>query len=232
MNRRTCKAYLISLLGSRDLDEILAELPSVPPKYLINGLFSCLCHPEEKVRWHAVSCFGAVVPAIGATDMEGARTIMRRFLWMLNDESGGIGWGVPEAMAEVMVHSSRLADEYLHMLVSYTMDDGPELFQDGNFLELELLQEGVLWGLCRLAPVYRDKLLDLRLGDNIGIYLVSKNHAVKGLACSLAGLLGLSAYLSDISGAGSDMSPVRLYENGVIRELTVAELAQAALEQL
>ena len=231
MNRLVFRKNLISLLRSEDLEEIFAALPSLPDKYLLNGLFSCLCHPQEQVRWHAVSCFGVVVPSIGTTNMEAARTVMRRFLWMLNDESGGIGWGVPEAMAEVMFHNSRLADEYLHMLVSYTMDDGPELLQDGNFLELEPLQEGVLWGLCRLAPVYGKKLLDLRLDGNIDVYLVSKNSTVKGLACRLAGLLGLRNYISAISGAGADFSPIRLYEDGAIIECTVAELANAALEK-
>ncbi len=40
---------------------------------------------------------------------------MRRFLWSLNDESGGIGRARPEAMAECMCRDVRLADEYAHM---------------------------------------------------------------------------------------------------------------------
>ena len=167
MNRLQFKKHVINLLRFEDLATIYDEISSLPRKNLINTLFSCLCHSHELVRWHAVSSFGSVVPAMAVGDMEKARTVMRRFLWMLNDESGGIGWGVPEAMAEVMFHSRPLADEYLHMLVSYTMDDGPELFQDGNFLELELLQEGVLWGLCRVAPLYETELIGLGLDDNI-----------------------------------------------------------------
>jgi len=45
-----------------------------------------------------------------------------------------------------------LAEEYLHMLVSYMREDGPKAFQDGNFIELPMLQRGLLWGIGRLIP--------------------------------------------------------------------------------
>ena len=232
MNRLRFKKHIINLLRSEDLDTILDELPSLPRNYLLNSLFSCLCHPHELVRWHAVSSFGFVIPAIAVNNLEEARTAMRRFLWMLNDESGGIGWGVPEAMSEVMFHSRPLADEYLHMLVSYTMDDGAELFQDGNFLELELLQAGVLWGLCRVAPRYGNELIGLGLDENIEVYLRSENGTVKGLACRLIGLLGLQNYKPLLESARTDQKPVQIYQQGVFLHSTVAELAKTALMSL
>ena len=232
MNRLHIKKQVINLLRREDLDSILDDLPSLPQKNLLNALFTCLCHPHELVRWHAVSSFGQVVSAMAVRDMEEARTVMRRFLWMLNDESGGIGWGVPEAMAEVMFHSRPLADEYLHMLVSYTMDDGPELFQDGNFLELELLQEGVLWGLCRVAPLYGKELIELGLEENIEVYLRSQNDTVMGLACRLAGLLRLRKYKPLIEPARDIHKQVRIYQQGGFYNSTVAELAEQALKSL
>ena len=232
MNRQRFKKKVISLLEHEDLDEIFAQLPTFSEKHLLNALFSCLCHSQELVRWHAVSAFGCLVPAMADQDLDEARTVMRRFLWMLNDESGGIGWGVPEAMAEVMRHSLALGREYLHMLVSYTMDDGPELFQDGNFLELEPLQQGVLWGLCRVAPVYADELLALRIDENLMVYYGSSNSAVRGLCCRLAGLLRLREHRSVISEAQSDDRVVRWYQNGNFVDQTVAEMARTALIML
>lgn len=232
MNRLKLKNHIIGLLLSENLDTIFGEFSSLPEKKLLNALFSCLCHTQEKVRWHAVSAFGQVVPAIALDDMEEGRVVMRRFLWMLNDESGGIGWGVPEAMAEVMYHSPPLSREYLHMLVSYTLDDGPAMFQDGNFLELDLLQEGVMWGLCRAAPMYKEELCKLGLDENIDVYLQSKNSSVKGLACRLAGLLNLKKKQRSIAAAREDLRPVRLYHEGKFFECTVAELADAAMKCL
>ena len=62
---------------------------------------------------------GQVVSNLADTDMESARVIMRRLIWNLNDESGGIGWGSPEAMGDIMACHERLAGEYHRLLVSY-----------------------------------------------------------------------------------------------------------------
>jgi len=229
MNRRQTKQTIIALLRNSELPGVRSGLMNMPRTGVVNALFSCLCHADEKVRWHAVSGFGFLVPAIGAEKREDARVIMRRFLWMLNDESGGIGWGVPEAMGEVMHHSDFLAVEYLHMLVSYTMDDGPELFQDGNFLELAQLQEGVLWGLCRVAPKRAADLAGLKISDHIGRYFNSSNASVRGMACRLAGMLQLSEFAGRLEDGLTDHAALRYYDNGLFRDTTVAALAQTAL---
>ena len=76
---------------------------------------------------------------------------MRRLMWNLNDESGGIGWRArPEAMGEIVARSERLADEYGHILISY-------LDPDGNYLEHPLLQRGLLWGIGRFAHARPEK---------------------------------------------------------------------------
>jgi len=64
----------------------------------------------------------------------------------LNDESGGIGWGAPEAMGEIMARSEKLAEEYYKILISYTPDGG-------NYLDFEDLQKDVIAGLKRLSQV-------------------------------------------------------------------------------
>ena len=157
--------------------------------------------------------------------MEQARIIMRRFLWMLNDESGGIGWGVPEAMGEVMATNSRLAHEYSHMLVSYTLDDGPELFQDGNFLEMTPLQQGVLWGLLRLAAAHKDLLLKRGVTQNLGYYLDSEDGHVRGLACLLCRTLNLTAFNRHLELLKKDQTRFRLYRAGIFEDFSIAAVA-------
>ncbi len=232
MKRQQLKRHVVSLLGKDDLTQTREQLILFDPKSLINPLVSCLCHVNEIVRWHCVSVLGEVVNAIGNDEMENGRIVMRRFLWMLNDESGGIGWGVPEAMSESMYHNTILAEEYMHMLVSYSIDDGPELFQDGNFIELPLLQHGVLWGLCRLAEKYKTQLIDRSVGENIGFYLKSKDGQVRGLACLLCGLLQHSEYTRQLYSLVNDTNEVRLYADEEIREYTVGHLASGALSRI
>jgi hypothetical protein len=229
MSRLKLKRDIVRLLQEPDLEIIFSKLRKYSCKKLISPLFSCLCHPQEAIRWHAVSAFGVAVPEIARKNLEDARTVMRRFLWMLNDESGGIGWGVPESMGEVMSQNGELAGEYAHMLVSYTLDDGPELFQDGNFLELVTIQSGLLWGLCRVAEKHGDLLIEHGVTQNLAYYFSSPDPQVRGLACRLSRMLGLSSFRTTIAGLLDDRALVRWYRKGNFLDCTVADLAQKAL---
>jgi hypothetical protein len=230
MNRRKLKQEVTRVLQDYALEQIYPCLSAYRDKDLINALFPCLCHLHELVRWHAVSVFGVVINQIAESDMEQARVIMRRFLWMLNDESGGIGWGVPEAMGEAMALNSKLAEEYSHMLVSYTLDDGPELFQDGNFLELVPLQQGVLWGLYRLATCRKELLLGHGVEQNLGYYLDSEDAQVKGLVCLLCRDLGITRFDARLESLAHDQALFRLYRDGLFMELLVADVALEAID--
>ena len=93
MSSRAIKRQVLELLRSQDLDHCLEALRVFPSKDAATALFSALCREEPILRWRAVSCMGDAVARLAATEMEEARIVMRRFLWSLNDESGGIGWG-------------------------------------------------------------------------------------------------------------------------------------------
>ncbi|HIQ36822.1 MAG TPA: HEAT repeat domain-containing protein, partial [Desulfocapsa sulfexigens] len=172
MNRKI-KKKVLALLAEGDLGKSRRELAEYDEHGLVNPLFSALYRPEEMLRWHTVTVFGEVLARLADKDMEAARIIMRRYIWSLNDESGGIGWGAPEAMAEAMYHHDGLCDEYLHMLISYMRPDGPLEYQDGNFLELPALQRGLLWGICRLAEKRRSLLLKKEIISDLFPYLES-----------------------------------------------------------
>ena len=230
MNRRKLKKLVIDTLGQKELGAIHKTLAGFDAGALVNPLFSSLCHTNERVRWHSISILGKVVKVIADRNIEDARVIMRRFLWMLNDESGGIGWGVPEAMAEAMINKDMLADEYLHMLVSYTLDDGPELYQQGNFLEMPLLQRGVLWGLCRVSLKYRPLLLHHKIEENLGPYLCSADSQVIGLACCLVELLGLTEYFDKMHRFCNANEVVRIYLEGSFFDLSLAKIVKGIVD--
>jgi len=189
-SRRIKNEVLAILADGGEVDERLAGYRE---EELIHPLFSALCHADETRRLRAALAFGRVVARLAARDMEAARVVMRRLLWSLNDESGGIGWGAPEAMAAVIAESQALADEYLHMLVSYLKEDGEELCQDGNFIELPALQRGLLWGIAHIAPRYRERLLAMGVAGELRKYLSSPDKKVGESALSCYAQLGLAA---------------------------------------
>jgi len=154
-----------------------------------------------------------------------ARVVMRRFMWMLNDESAGIGWGVPEAMGEVLACHPRLADEYTHVLVAF-------MREDGFYLELEALQRGLLWGVARAAGVSPQLLLAKDAVRYLLPYLHSADPVVLGLVCLALGRLGDRLTTSALAPFRDDHRLVPLYQDGTFLETTVGALTKQAMAQL
>ncbi|HIP39416.1 MAG TPA: HEAT repeat domain-containing protein [Desulfocapsa sulfexigens] len=227
MNRKI-KKEVLALLAAGNLENSRRELEKYEEQGLVNPLFSALYRPEEILRWHTVTIFGEVLARLADKNMEAARIVMRRYLWSLNDESGGIGWGAPEAMAEAMYHNDRLCDEYLHMLISYMRPDGPLEHQDGNFLELPELQRGLLWGIGRLAEKRAALLQEKEVIPDLVAYLSSKDAAVRGLSARALGLLGAG---DTVDALLDDHRSLRFYHDGETSVVTVSELANASLGQ-
>jgi hypothetical protein len=190
---------------------------------VINALFSFLLHSDQNVKWRAVSAMGAVVANLADTDRESAREIMRRLMWSLNDESGSIGWGAPEAMGEIMACHEGLAVEYTHMLVSY-------IREDGNYLEHELLQRGVIWGIGRLAQT-RPHLAE-SAATHLQPYLKAQDAPARGLTALTLGLLGAEAARPQILMLLQDHTEIRVYLDGAFANLRVSDVARKALTLL
>jgi hypothetical protein len=232
LSGRKSKSEILALLQGRDLAAIMASMRRYPAKVAVNALFSAICRDEQRLRWQAVSCMGDAVARLAEADMEAARIVMRRFLWSLNDESGGIGWGAPESMAEAMCRHAGLAEEYVHMLISYMREDGPEIWQDGNYIEHPLLQRGLLWGVARLSGCRPRLLLDRGAGDDILPYLRAEDAVVRGLAALSAGNLRLIAAGTMLRTMVDDPASLTLYRDGLFQAATVGGLAQSALEEM
>ena len=219
------KRRIASLLKSLDINAVIEELRQLPAAKVINPLIGALCSTNETVRWHAITALGPVMADLAEQDMEAARVVIRRFMWSLNDESGGIGWGVPEAMGEVLSCHDDLAEEYTHILVAY-------MREDGFYLELEPLQRGLMWGLARLAGV-KPELLKAR---NAIVYLLpylnSSDSSVRGLAAWGLGLLQAQEAIPGLKGLVSDTSRVTYFQDRTFVSDTVGGLAEKALANI
>ncbi|MDH3348138.1 MAG: HEAT repeat domain-containing protein [Desulfobulbaceae bacterium] len=229
MGSRALKNHIFELLISQDLEAVLGEIAQYHATELANILFSAICRNEELLRWRAISAMGVTLARVAVDDMEKGRIFMRRLLWSLNDESGGIGWGAPEVLAEAMVHHRGLAEEYIHMLISYMRKDGDELHQDGNYLEHELLQRGLLWGICRLASQRGAMLIDRGVQGDLLPYLCASDNEVRGIAALGCGLLRVSGAKAQLEKLIGDDEPIRFYVDGVVSVFTVENFAVQAL---
>lgn len=214
---RDFKRNVIDLLKANDFAGVLESFRAYPARRVVNPLFSCLCSTEPQIKWRAITALGAVVANLAQDDMESARVVMRRMIWNLNDESGGIGWGMPEAMGEVMARHKGLAREYVMILQSY-------IRTDGNFLEHEPLQRGVLWGLGRLAQE-RPELVKTSI-PHVQPFLSSDDAVLRGLAVWTLGFLGGDQVDAVLGELESDDTEVTLCLNGTERNYRISKLAR------
>ncbi len=168
--KQKLKKYLESPDWHGYLDEIAnAEMSSVGP------LFSFLLLEPELM--HRSACaLGKTVARIAEKNPESARNIIRRFIWHLSEESGNIGWGIPEAFAESLGENPSLAQEYHKILISYIMDLGHE----DNYCDNDLLRRSCYWAVGRLAQ--SQPRLCLKARDWLRKGLADKDEICQGMA--------------------------------------------------
>lgn len=88
------------------------------PASLIGPLFACL--PEgSPFTERAAAALGGVLRVLRQERPEEAKNVIRRFMWHMNEESGNIGWGIPEAFGEALAQSRPLTDDFYRVLFSY-----------------------------------------------------------------------------------------------------------------
>ncbi len=219
---RRLKRQIKDLLTGDDLDAALDAILAMPARQAVNPLFSFFYSGDPLLKWRAVTAMGAVVAALAERDMESARVIMRRLMWNLNDESGGIGWGSPEAMGEIMARSEPLAGEFGAILVSYADEAG-------NYLEHPTLQRGLLWGLGRLAHARPAHAAEA--APHLRPFLQSADPHLRGLAVWAAGPIAGKGTRNLIRNRVDDTFKLTIFRNHRLTEVAIGDLAQAALAE-
>lgn len=160
---------------------------------------------------------GVVVSGMAETSMEDARIIMRRLMWMLNEESGGIGWGVPEAMGEVMAINRNLAEEFNRILISYADENG-------NYIEHTPLMKGVLWGIGRLSEAWPD--LAETAAPHTRCFLFSDEPLNRGLATIILRNLNDPESNGRLEQLKLDQSFINIYKDGSFKSFMISDIAR------
>ena len=142
------KVRIKALLDAEDYAGLM-ELSDAHGGKVGNSLISLAADLDEDRRWRAIRALGMVTARMYDREPEQARRVVRQLIWNLNEESGGIGWGMPEAFGEILAVREELAVEYGSLLACYLLE--PE-----RTLDHEELQRGVIWALGRVKVFPKD----------------------------------------------------------------------------
>nr|WP_321258141.1 DVU0298 family protein [uncultured Pseudodesulfovibrio sp.] len=224
---RSTKKAVREILIDDNWQERLVELDAFPPGDLMPPLLNLRLDREEAVRWHTVPAFGRAVSRLAEASMEKTRTLMRTLMWHMNEESGNLGWSIPHFMAEAMVQNEKVAKEFHKILVSYIFCDAE---CDGNFLDHPELRRDVYWGLARLASVRPELVAH---GERFLIVGLDDPDAYnRAYAAWVLGLIKAEGAKGKLEAMKDDDSEIRTFKDGVIRYLTVGDMASEALASI
>jgi len=149
------KESVRALLLARREEEIIAwaQREHNPFRPVVSLLFDS----DERIRWRAIEALSWIARKEYERDPERVRRLIRRILWLMNDESGGICWNGPEVIGEVLRKVPPLVREYGLLL--------PGFFSEEPF------EAGSRWAVARAAKA--DKTPFLTSADAL---LYSLNH--------------------------------------------------------
>lgn len=213
---------LRQLLYSPAWPQALEVFGASASRRLATKLLSFLPSGDLRTRWRAAEALGRVMERLASEDLEVAREVMRRLFWSLNEESGSMGWGVPEALGEIMGRSDPLREEFFPLFVSKVKKD----LWGSVHPDLRL---GYLWGSYRLA--LRGKVL-----SSTGEFTLFARHSLqsgssmeKGWAAMLLGQLKDPESIPLLKEISKSPETFFVYEEGELVALTVGEAAAASL---
>jgi HEAT repeat protein len=211
---KNVKKRLRQLLEQGALGEI-AELAEGRRRVL--GLLIALTFDRDRLLgWRAVEALGTAAERIARHDPDAVRDLLRRLYWLMSEESGGICWRSPEAMAEIARRRPDLFSDYAAIVVSLLAEMAEE--------DLAHFRPGILWAIGRLGPVAQGKLDEVL--PAIVACLEHPEPQVRGTAAWCLGQSGRGKLLAARDGLLSDKSPVTLYERGQLVRTSVSELAR------
>jgi len=208
------KKEIKSLLAKKDFAG-LQKLYSVDKK-VITTLISLSYDKSNNIAWRSIEVIGILSGHIAKIDSEIVRNMVGRLLWMIRDESGGIGWSVPEILGEIVRNNPELCADIAPIIAS--------------FHEEKMLTPGVLWALSRMGKLNPDTV-DHAI-PIIRSYISDNNIKNRCYAAKALGELGTVDDLKNLEKLKTDNNIIDIYENGELVKKTVGEIAEEAIAKI
>ncbi|WP_407313391.1 DVU0298 family protein [Desulfosporosinus sp. SB140] len=211
-------------LENRDWEQL--TIWAKEDRNVIRQLVSRIYVKDGMIFWRAVEALGVVTHALEQEEKNIAVELVRRYFWMLNEESGGTAWNSSEAIGSIIAHCPETCGHFNWMLSDLLQDDS--------------LREGALWGFCQIA-LNAPHLVE-PLEERIKPYLSSEAPLNRGLTALIYTLMkssqevfplyretGLKWKISETvdSSLKNDQSVIEIYQDGKLKKYHISDLWNA-----
>lgn len=199
---------------NRDLTAL--ENAAGTQKNIMRTLSSLMYDHEPLIRWRAIEALGRASRIAGEANPDKVRRQIRRILWLMNDESGGLCWNGPEAIGEIIYNNPVLIYEYGPILIS--------------FLSEEPFEAGTRRAISRVADMNPE--IFSKSAALIAESLDNPDPEIRAFSIAALIALGDTSAYNSVRTLKDDTSPVENYDfsEGKFQKTAVGEFARRYLD--
>jgi hypothetical protein len=229
MTQLEIKRTIQQALEQNDLDVVVSLVQL--HRRALSQLVRIAYDKDTLSGWRAIKAIGRVAKVLVNTDDEFLRVTIRKLLWSLSDESGGIGWAAPEILGEIVSADPGKFSDIIPLIA--------EVYE----IEEIVFRPGVIYALMRIAETAPELVMNYQ--KIIISSLTDKDPMIRIYALDLIRLLWPSVCKknrwsneyqykieSAIKNMKSDSKVVWIYQNISFIDIEVGCYAKNILEKL
>jgi hypothetical protein len=216
-------------LESNDLNSIVALAQE--NRKVMSQLVRMAYDKETLVGWRAINAVGLASKELVRTNYEYLRETVRKLLWSLSDESGGIGWSAPELIGEIVSADPKRFSDIIPLIA--------QVYE----IEEEVFRPGVVYALARIAETAPEQVAVYQ--KIVIMALTDINPLVKIYGLELVMRVWQTVFLKNlwsseyrrrvvdlVESSNVDQGEAWVYKNNGFTRLDVGEVAKITREKL
>ncbi len=215
------KQAVTAALETEDYETVLTL--ALKSRKMLSVLVRFAYDKETLIGWRAINAIGKVASVFVRSNYDFLRETIRKLLWSLSDESGGIGWAAPEILGEIVSADPK------------KMSDIIPLITEVYYIEEKVFRPGVLYALKRIAEVSPEAVVPFQQVVLDG--LCDEEPLARVYALDLVRLLYTYILPDNMERIGNsirdllqDRSEAWIYRNGGFDGVVVGDYAKAIEE--
>jgi hypothetical protein len=114
---RQIKRQVRDLVERNDIEGLRAMLQD--SQRVLSALFSMTYDKSSLVAWKAIKAYGLLLVTLADKRPEKATEQVKRLLWSITEESGGLGWAAIEILTEAVCNSNGKMNGLVPLLIQY-----------------------------------------------------------------------------------------------------------------